>query len=410
MLRKGGWFLLACIAIGIAQGCTTACDGPGRLCAPLIANTSAATMQAPPAAAPAPAPAPAPALVPPDPAAAPAPTVRVALLLPLRSDTLGAPSDAVRAGFLAAYEREKGGITVNVIPTGDTAQEALDAYAKAVAQNDIVVGPLTRAAVSAVATSPVQGKPTIALNNLEARPAGAEITVPERMLIMGLSMEDEARQVANWAATEHDKPMALVLATGSAWQQRIANAFAAHWKMLGLEVQIVDLGAATNGYLQETALVQLKARVEATPPALVFAALDAGQLRQVRGMLGAELPVYGTSSVNPGIGAGTATSELDGVRLVDLPWQIHVDHPAVMAYPRLQRNTSMDMDRLYALGIDAYRVAREIAGASGPEFTVDGVTGKLSIHFGNGPARFERQETGAVYQAGRFLPPFSSKK
>jgi outer membrane PBP1 activator LpoA protein len=371
-------------------------------------SPSAAPVQAPVATvqgATAPAPGAAPA-----PANAAAPTVRIALLLPLRSDTLGGPADAVRAGFLAAYERERGGITVNIVATGDGAQEALDAYAAAVAHNDIVVGPLTRSAVSAVATSPVQGKPTIALNTLEARPAGAEIVVPERMLIMGLSMEDEARQVANWAAAEMGKPEALVLATGSAWQQRIANAFASHWKLLGMEVTLVDLGATTNGYLQETALVQLKARVEATPPAFVFAALDSGQLRQVRGMLGTEIPVYGTSSVNPGIGQGTATSELDGVRLVDLPWQVHVDHPAVMAYPRLQRNTSMDMDRLYALGIDAFRVAREIAGQAGPQFTVDGVTGKLAVRFGNGPAQFERQETGAIYQAGRFVPPPSLKK
>ena len=405
MGRRGGWFLLAYIAIGIAQGFTTACDGPDRLCAPLIANTSAAPLQAIPSqgqAAPAPSQA--------DPTLPPAPTVRIALLLPLRSDTLGAPSDAVRAGFLAAYDRDRGGITVNVIPTGDSAQDALDAYAQAVAKNDIVVGPLTRSAVSAVATSPVQGKPTIALNNLEVRPAGLEVAVPERMLIMGLSMEDEARQAANWASTEPGKPVALVLATGSAWQQRIATAFASHWKLLGLDVSIVDLGATTNGYLQEAALLQLKAQVDANPPALVFAALDAGQLRQVRGMLGTILPVYGTSSVNPGIGQGSATTELDGVHLVDLPWQVHVDHPAVMAYPRLQRNTSMDMDRLYALGIDAFRVAREIAGAAGPQFTVDGVTGKLTIHFGNGPARFERQETGAIYQTGHFVPPASSSK
>lgn len=343
-------------------------------------------------------------------AGAAAPTVRIALLLPLRSDTLGGPADAVRAGFIAAYERERGGITVNIVATGDGAQEALDAYAAAVAHNDIVVGPLTRSAVSAVATSPVQGKPTIALNSLEARPAGAELPVPERMLIMGLSMEDEARQAANWAAAEMGKPAALVLATGSAWQQRIANAFANHWKQLGLEVAIVDLGATTNGTLQEAALLELKAQADAAPPALIFAALDSGQLRQVRGMLGTDIPVYGSSSVNPGIGQGTATSELDGVRLVDLPWQVHVDHPAVMAYPRLQRNTSMDMDRLYALGIDAFRVAREIAGQAGPQFTVDGVTGKLTVKFGNGPAQFERQETGAIYQAGRFVPPPGIRK
>ncbi len=364
------------------------------LCAPLLANTSAA-MQA-------------------EPAAPPAPAIRIALVLPLRSDALGQPADAVRAGFLAAYEREKDGITVTVFATGDSAQESLDAYAKAVAGNDIIVGPLTRSGVSAVATSPVQGKPTIALNTLEARPAGNEITLPNSMLIMGLSMEDEARQAASWAAADQPRAMeskavVMILATANAWQQRIANAFAAHWKALGLDASVVELGA-TNGQLSEASLLQLKARVDSAPPTVVFAALDALQLRQVRGMLGTELVVYGTSSVNPGIGHGSATSELDGIRLVDLPWQVHVDHPAVMAYPRLQRNNSMDMDRLYALGIDAFRVAREIAGKAGPQFTIDGVTGKLFVKFGDGPSQFERQETGAIYQAGRFLPPPDIKK
>ena len=48
--------------------------------------------------------------------------------------------------------------------------------------------------------------------------------------------------MANWAAAEMGKQDALVLATGSAWQQRIANAFANHWKLLGMEVTVVDLG------------------------------------------------------------------------------------------------------------------------------------------------------------------------
>ena len=52
---------------------------------------------------------------------------------------------------MAAHARDGAGFTVNVIETGDGAQEALDAYAQAVERNDIVVGPLARPAVSAVA-------------------------------------------------------------------------------------------------------------------------------------------------------------------------------------------------------------------------------------------------------------------
>ena len=60
------------------------------------------------------------------------------------------------------------------------------------------------------------------------------------------------------------------------------------------------------------------------------------------------------------------------------------------------------MDRLYALGIDAFRVAREIACTRAAVFSIDGVTGKLSIDFGRGPARFNRVQPAAIYQDGGF--------
>jgi outer membrane PBP1 activator LpoA protein len=376
-------------------GCAAPCGAPGGLCAPTTPNTSApedvhprAAEVAPPAV---PLSAPAAAL----PAQGP---VRIALMLPLRSEALGPPAEALRAGFMAAYERDRSGFAVHLIETGDTPQQALEAYAGAVQANDIVVGPLARSAVTLVASSPLVSKPTIALNSPEGR-----ANVPAQMLVMGLSIEDEARQVAAWAAAEHPGA-ALVLSGGSPWQKRIAQAFISHYKQGGRSAQLVEL-PATNGYLSEAAIGQLKLRVEAEPPALLFAALDADQLRQVRGMVDADLPVYGTSSSNPGIAPGAAMAELDGLRVLDLPWVLQADHPAVMVYPRRLGAGPLDLDRLYALGIDAYRVAREVAlRPGGAAFTLDGVTGRLTIAFTPGAARFERQQPSAVYQGGAYKP------
>ena len=94
------------------------------------------------------------------------------------------------------------------------------------------------------------------------------------------------------------------------------------------------------------------------------------------------------------------TNELDGVRLLDLPWQVQRDHPAVMVYPHPVQAGTADMERLYALGIDAYRVAREISRKPAGRFSIDGVTGRLTVDFGQGPARFERVEQPAVFQHG----------
>jgi outer membrane PBP1 activator LpoA protein len=222
--------------------------------------------------------------------------------------------------------------------------------------------------------------------------------------VIGLSIEDEARQVAQWAAAEHPGATALVVSGNSPWQRRLGAAFAAQWKQLGNQVQLSEL-TASGGYLSEPAIHQLKMRVDAEPPALMFAALDADQLRQVRAILGPDLPAYGASSVNPGLTAGGSLPELDGMRLLDMPWQIQADNPAVMVYPRYEgAGRNADLGRLYALGIDAYRIMLEIAKKPVTSFRMDGVTGRLSVNFGKGVSRFERVAPGAVYQSGSFKP------
>jgi outer membrane PBP1 activator LpoA protein len=365
----------------------------------------------------------------------------MALLLPLKSETLGPASDSLRAGFMAAWERDRDNIAVTVIETGDVAQDVLASYAAAAEQNDIVVGPLARSAVGAVAGSALVNKPTIALNYPEGYGTPGSAPLPPQMLAMGLSIEEEARQAAHWASIDHPHGSALILTTNTPWQRRIAAAFAAQWQRYTLSSRIVELGTQ-NGYLSDPELVQLRARIQADPPSLIFAALGADQTRQLRNALvnvlpemanaaqpanglpqgstdqvpgaltGAQamaqaniLPIYGTSSLNPGNGSNSPTQELDGVRLLDLPWQLQRDHPAVMVYPRPvasadRRPGAADMERLYALGIDAYRVAREIARHPASRFHLDGVTGRLTISFGLGEASFERQEQPALYQNG----------
>jgi outer membrane PBP1 activator LpoA protein len=401
MLIKSLKGLLAVLALG-AGGLAAAAPCDGRLCASMLAITSLqvpAGQAAPVTTAPVDVP-PAAAVVPdappaPHPKAAP---VRIGLMLPLRSETLGPPAEALMAGFMAAWDRERDGFVVNVIETGDTVQQALDAYAGAIATNDIVVGPLARSAVGAVASSPAATKPTIALNTPDSK-----ASVPQQMLVMGLSIEDEARQAANWAHAEHPDAGVLLVSAASSWQRRVASAFAAQIKQLGHTVQLVEL-PASNGYLSESALNQLKTRTEAERPGMVFAALDADQLRQLRSIVGGEAPYYSASAGNPGSAPGQTVPELDGLRLLDLPWLVQPDHPAVMAYARRSAGLplQLDLDRLYALGIDAFRVARELAARPKAPFRVDGVTGRLSISFGLGPAHFERQQPTVVYQNGAY--------
>lgn len=319
------------------------------------------------------------------------PDVRVALLLPLDSQALAQPAEAVRAGFMAAHQLQPEGVTVNLVPTGDSSQAALDAYRGAAEQNDIVVGPLARSAVASLATSGAVNKPTIALNHPQVNSP-----LPRQMLVIGLSLEDEARQVAEWAASEQPIGQALVLTGRAAWQQRLAGAFSQRWAELGRSQATVEL-PAEGGYVDGNALAELRARLSGEPPQLVYAALDANGLRQVRMSIGTSLPTYGTASVNPGRDPSSVPAELVGVRILDLPWTVQPDHPAVAGYPRWSSGgEALDLQRLYALGIDAFRIARELAQRPTGSFDLDGATGRLSVDMGQGERAFRRVETGVI--------------
>jgi len=446
---------MLCVA-ALAAGCSSTplppdCGAPGGLCASIPAKTSAAPNPAPlPPPPPEPAPPPAETFAvalpgtsaiadAPAAASASAPdqpaakdeqnatpsgqSVRIGLLLPLRSEALGPAAESVRAGFMAAWDRDRDNIAVSVIETGEVAQDVLSAYASALEQEDVIVGPLSRAAVGAVAASPLLSKPTIVLN----LPEGGG-PLPPLMLAMGLSIEEEARQAAQWAGAEHPHNSALILTTSMPWQRRVASAFEAQWQRFGQPVKTIELGTP-NGSLSYQELSTLRSRVQAEAPGVLLSALDTDQTRQVRAALldpyapgggiaasalasngqakTSDLPIYGTSALNPGNNFGAP--ELDGVHLLDLPWQLQPDHPAVMTYPHPvapaeRRAGAADMARLYALGIDAYRVAREIAHHPAGRFHLDGVTGRLTVDFGSGPASFERAEQVAVYKNGQPQP------
>jgi uncharacterized protein len=392
------------------------CDGPQRLCASVDANTSAhsssrsvsfartaATQLAAPLLALAdPAIQPHPAKPqanepspPPPPSSAP---IRIALLLPLRSATLATAAEAVRAGFLAGMERDGTGFKADVVPTGDAPRDVLDAYARAAAASDVVVGPLARSAVAALADSDAVTRPTIVLSVPEGHAAA-----PRAMLVAGLSVEDEARQVAEWAARDHSHGRALILTGGAAWAQRAAGAFEARWRQLGHTNQRYAIPAGEAG---KAAIDELKQKLDIDPPDLLFAALDSAVLRAVRATIGTAIPCYGGGAANPGRTLQAGERGLDGVRIVDLPWIVLPDHPVVMVYPRpLDTEQPLDMDRLYALGIDAFRVAREMALRGGAPFGVDGVTGQLDVSAGpDGRLQLRRQEAAVILRDGLFDP------
>jgi outer membrane PBP1 activator LpoA protein len=296
------------------------------------------------------------------PAAAPAPVAHVALLLPTRSAVFARHAGALRDGFLAASRaRDKPPLPVREYAVSGDVADVLTAYRTAIASGArVVVGPLTRDAVTALAFGEPVPMPTLALNVPEQTGRA-----PENLFMLSLQVETEARQAAQFAWRDQRR-RAVVISGGNPVQQRMQSAFIAEFTRLGGTI----LG---EPIAPDPARIRPALRAEAD---MAFLALDHDTARAVRPYLGA-IPGYATSSVHAGDRGVLAAHDLSGITFVDMPWLIEPDHPAVMVYPRREAGAA-ELERLYALGIDAWRIA-ELLLAGARDLRLDGVSGELAL-------------------------------
>jgi uncharacterized protein len=320
------------------------------------------------------------------------PSVRrphIALVLPTASPALGRLADAVRQGFMAAHEVARSeSPPVVVTATENEAQALLDACRHAQDTGAIlIVGGLTRDGVTVLAGSDCVRQPILALNELPG-------PHPEDFYTISLSLELEARQAA-LLAVESGMRSALVIDSPSAISRRVREAFEREWTRAAGEVRHIPYG----GSPVDAALV--RERIAASRVDMVFLALDAADAVAVRPYISGMLPVYATSlSVNPRA-EPLVNLDLEGLRYLEMPWFIQPDHPAVMVYPRPTSLVGVDQERLYALGIDAFRIALLLLGAQSRPLVLDGVTGRISLEPGN---HFVRQLSAAEVDGGKVIP------
>jgi uncharacterized protein len=292
----------------------------------------------------------------------------IAILLPLRSPAFARPAEAVRNGFVAASKQQgRNPLPLRVYSVSEEPQHVLAGYRDAVAAGArVIVGPITRDGVSALAASELVTVPTLALNAPDAGAAS-----PPLLYTLSLQVEAEARQVAELAWLD-GRRSAFTIVADTPLARRMQQAFAEAFTRLGGK-QVADYTFSSQG----SELRRLRDAVGLNVSDMAFLAVDTRQARIVRPYLGT-LPLYATSHINPGAGTPSSTLDLDGIRFVDMPWLLQPDHTAVMVYPRGDYPDSPDLDRLYALGIDAFRVALELLEGK-PTIMLDGVVGRLVL-------------------------------
>jgi outer membrane PBP1 activator LpoA protein len=314
--------------------------------------------------------------------------VQLALLLPLASPDFARPAEAVRMGFMAALRQSGEKLTVGTFPTDASSESILAGYAQAVKLGArMVVGPMTREGVSALAASAPGNVLTLGLNLPERK-----IALPPRFYTFGLALEVEAQLVARIAAAEGLRRAVLVSAKGPLGQ-RSREAFSETWLRLGGVIpESYEFDARSDLLVLKQALASAKAD-------LIFLAADKVQARAVRPFLNPQIAVFATSQVNSGGEDSPANRELNGIRFVEMPWLVQPDHPAVMVYPR-PAGLADELERFYALGIDAFRIATALLqGSRAPR--LDGVTGRITLS----ADQITREPVQAVFRNGVGVTP-----
>jgi outer membrane PBP1 activator LpoA protein len=296
----------------------------------------------------------------------------IAVLLPLNSKAFKPAVSQLKAGVLAAEKAYGDGNQppVRMFDSGEKDEDVLKQYNKAVNEGAAaVIGPLTRSAVNYLADNASFPVPVVALNSFD------EQTLRRPNLYsFSLSVEQEAAALAHRLSREGVTKPAVLVATGTL-NARMEGGFAAAWQDdAGSAPLLIEVGDSVASY------AAVKAKLAEQGVDAIFLAANGRQARKLRPYLGTDWPIYASSQINSGNLASTALVDLTGIRYLEMPWLANADDPLYAVFVRTRTN-SADLERLFALGVDAWRVAVALAEPDG-HVAVDGLSGVLTVGSG----------------------------
>lgn len=284
--------------------------------------------------------------------------VHLGLMLPVESSQLGEAAQVVKAGFDAAAAAD-GSVETSFMALRDES-DTTAAYQQLVANGaTFIVGPLTRQGAAKLAAN--SKLPTLVLNALDkAPPAGSKVWS------LSVTIETEAQQIARMMRDDGSQ-QPLILFDNDSLSQRLRQAFAEEWRnRTGKSARELNVSALTTDQLD----------IELRIADAVFLALDTKETEATRALLNPALPAYATSLANvrnPG-------PALIGLRLIDMPWLLIPNHPETRLIARPANPLNKATERLYALGVDAYRLGAALASSKNPsQIRLGGVSGDLRI-------------------------------
>ncbi len=340
----------------------------------------------------------------------------VAVLLP-QSGPYAKPAAAIRHGLMAAYYNQRGGNRPE-LRFYDSAggRDIRSLYRQAVTEGaELVIGPLRKESVEQL-TSGSLDTPVLALNQVSS-----QFFSTRNLYQFALAPEDEGEQAAERAWFDGNTK-ALALTPASDWGQRVFNAFRSRWEQLGgtlLEHQTYDpqqhdfstpiqellnLRESKERHAALDRVIRTKTEFEPRrrqDAGFIFLAANWELARQIRPQLqfhhAADVPIYTTSHAYSGVSQPKLDVDLEGIRFPDAPWLLVAGEKEASLAKMLPENL-FEYGRLFAMGIDAYRILPHLARLESDENeTLDGKTGILHM---DRSGRIHRQLVWAEMKRG----------
>jgi len=343
----------------------------------------------------------------------------IALMLPF-SGRLEKVAEAIQNGFLYAYYEDSGQLAeLEIINASNDPAEFSLQYEQAIQNGaDFVVGPIDKDLVNMLQQRETLEVPTLTLNY------GNQLDEPRQNLYQfGLLPEDEAVQIADFALAQ-GRHHALVLVPDTEWGYRLQRAFSKRFESLGGHVvgsniypaKKNDYSAAIKNLLNLTTSNHRKSILQQTIKEqvrfearrrqdvdMIFIAANSRQARLIKPQLkfhhAQDLPVYATSHISTSNSKPEDDRDLNEILFVDIPWMLdnrnNADYRQINAY---WPDDSQRFSRLFALGIDAYRMIPSLRRLMiNPEEQLQHHTGLLSV---DNTGRVKRSLLMATYQNG----------
>jgi uncharacterized protein len=318
----------------------------------------------------------------------------VALLLP-QTGPMRLASASVRDGFMTAHYGQELPVgsprpQVRLYDSGETPEQAVAAYRQAVAEGaEGVVGPLSREAVSALFAEPNLPVPVVGLN----RSSGP---VPPGSISFALAPEEEAAAIAVRMQQRGLQRVIAVVGGDDNAQRALAGFTVRHLQAGGELLGTVPVPDSGVDYMDAIRRTLLAAGLPTSAPKelatahhsgfdAVFLALRPTQARlavpQLRIFGVVEVPTFATSSINSVDDDDRLDRDLNGIEFTEVPWVV-ADLPGLPSRSALAAQFDSARGpaaRLFAFGLDAYRLLAERHRLDYGDLRLDGATGRIEV-------------------------------